>query len=191
MKYPRVLLEHCPEETTKLFVDYYTGSYVPRPKVVPTTEEPQSTQSVGTTAIQTLAALFPLPYTSASSTATPQAPSQDAGASQPGSHDPPPPPTYEVPRPRTAFSSFVDHPERFVVFLEACLQHGNLTGQDKVDVQTTLFEIYLHFAKQKKYDEDDEWYSKAKKLIQDEKVIVPEEYFRDYPKHSFQGSFQS
>src|SRR5436305_10787137 len=30
MRYARVLLEHCPEDTTKLFIDYCTGKYMPR-----------------------------------------------------------------------------------------------------------------------------------------------------------------
>ena len=30
MKYARVLLEHCPQEATKIFIDYYTGKYQPR-----------------------------------------------------------------------------------------------------------------------------------------------------------------
>jgi len=31
-------------------------------------------------------------------------------------------PEYTPPQPRTAFSSFVDHPDEFIVFLEACLK---------------------------------------------------------------------
>ena len=168
-------MEHCPDETTELFVDYYTGSYAPRSKAVHK-EESQSPHSVGTTAIQTLVALFPsLPYTNSSATAISQSPpSQAPGDSHSGdtnSYQPPPPPHYETPRPRTAFSSFVDQPDKLVVLLEACLKHGNLVGQDEADVYTALLEMCLHFAQEKKYDEHDDWYTRAKKLIEDKNVL--------------------
>jgi hypothetical protein len=34
MKYARVLLENCPKDTTKVFIDYYTGKYQPVLEVV-------------------------------------------------------------------------------------------------------------------------------------------------------------
>lgn len=33
MKYARVLLEHCPKETTEVFISYFTGHYRPRKEV--------------------------------------------------------------------------------------------------------------------------------------------------------------
>ena len=137
-------------------------------------EESQSPQSVGTTAIQTLIALLPsLPYTNSSATAISQSPlNQVPGDSHSGNTNSylPPPAQYETPRPRTAFSSFVDQPDKLVIFLEACLKHGNLVGQDEADVYTALLEMSLHFAQKKKYDEHDEWYTKAKQLIEDKNV---------------------
>jgi hypothetical protein len=179
MKYATVLLEHCPEDTTQLFIDFYTGAYAPKSKTAAEDDAAtsQSPQGVGATAIQTLAAFFPLPYATSSPSviSPPAAQGQNATASQALSRGveganvqqqlPPPVPTYEVPRPRTAFSSFVDHPNHFVRFLEACLGHGELNEQDRADVVTTLFEMYVHFAQEKKYDQQDEWAAKAKRLI--------------------------
>jgi vacuolar protein sorting-associated protein 11 len=34
MKYARVLLEHCPQDATQLFVDYFTGHYQPKRNVI-------------------------------------------------------------------------------------------------------------------------------------------------------------
>lgn len=76
------------------------------------------------------------------------------------------PPNYTPPKPRTAFSSFIDHPDEFIVFLEACLKDDSLSDADKADINTTLFEMYLHKANEKRSDhEREEWEAKAKVLI--------------------------
>lgn len=116
MRYARVLLEHCPEETTQLFIEYYTGQYRLKKD-------------------------------------SPVAPIQ-------------------VPKPRTAFSSFVDHPDQFIVFLEACLDETNMDESDKVDLHTTLFEIYLDIAGSKTGQEKQKWEAKAKTLIDGHDVSV-------------------
>ncbi len=162
-----VLLEHCPSDTTRLFIDYFTGAYVPKRKT-PEVVDSQAPQSVGTTAIQTLASLIPLPYSHASkATASPAPASQtDAGSSaQAADVHSLEPPSYEVPSPRKAFSSFVDHPDCFVTFLEACRGHAQLSKEDQVDVVTTLFEMYLHFAQESRYEEREQWSAKARKII--------------------------
>jgi vacuolar protein sorting-associated protein 11 len=163
MKYARVLLEHCPDETTKLFIDYYTGRYKPKrdeaPKVI------QTPQNGASSAVQNLAALIPLPYMK-DATATPTTPASQAPQVIEL------PATYTSPEPRTAFSSFVDHSAQFIVFLEACLNEEEVKQEDKVDLYTTLFEMYLHAANEKKGEEKQEWETKAKKLIEDEKVSL-------------------
>lgn len=75
------------------------------------------------------------------------------------------PPSYEVPKPRTAFSSFVDHPQEFLRFLEACLDSNSLQKDDKVDIYTTLFEMYLRMANEKGSTNKTVWENKAKNLI--------------------------
>lgn len=81
-----------------------------------------------------------------------------------------PPPKYDVPRPRGAFSSFVDHSKEFVIFLEACIQCNNFKEDDKTDLCTTLFEMYLRTANEKNGDEKAEWESKARNLIEGKEV---------------------
>jgi hypothetical protein len=50
MKYARVLLEHCPQDTTQIFVDYFTGHYRPKTKVIAVVNAPQQ-QGYGAGAI--------------------------------------------------------------------------------------------------------------------------------------------
>lgn len=176
MKYARVLLGHCPEDTTQLFIDYYTGNYKPRIQAPPQ-EEPQSPSGVGAleglavgtaNAVQNLTSLLPLPYMNSSSIATPptqQSTGKDAETSQPQIYpELVEAPQYTPPAPRAAFSSFIDHPDEFIVFLEACLKES-FEDADKSDLYTTLFEMYLHKASEKKGDQREEWEQKAKQLI--------------------------
>ena len=170
MKYARVLLEHCPKETTQLFIDYYTGKYRPK-KDVPVPNDP-TPQGGAVSAVQNLASY--LPYVNTANITSPGAKgNQKASISEVQAAEADaaqPPPEYDVPKPRTAFSSFVDHPDEFIVFLEACLREENVEEGDKIDLYTTLFEMYLEKANEKKGSEKEEWESKAKGLIEDKDV---------------------
>lgn len=115
--------------------------------------------------MQNLSNLLPLPYMNTAATNQQQANAkatvgdlgikQDVVAAE-----------YTPPRPRTAFSSFIDHPDEFIVFLEACLKDDNLAEADRTDIYTTLFEMYLHKANEKKGDQHrEEWEQRAKALI--------------------------
>ena len=127
------------------------------------------------TAMQNLSNLLPLPYMN--SPATP--PSVGTGSAKQVSGDQTiilndddvPPPKYTPPVPRTAFSSFIDHPDEFITFLEKCLEEPHLEKSDQTDLYTTLFEMYLYKASEKKGQESrEEWEAKAKKLIEGEHV---------------------
>ncbi|ETN42149.1 uncharacterized protein HMPREF1541_04090 [Cyphellophora europaea CBS 101466] len=141
LKYARSLLQHCPEETTKLFVDYYTGRYVPK-QDVPAVEEVRAQSGGG--ASQYLSALWTVPFMTRQDTAetvvaqevTDTAEGSDGVTSTPV-------PTYTPPRPRTAFSSFITHPNYFITFLEALIAQPDLSKEDRADLATTLFEMYL------------------------------------------------
>ncbi|KAL8731592.1 MAG: hypothetical protein Q9166_003280 [cf. Caloplaca sp. 2 TL-2023] len=174
MRYARVLIEHCPEQTTQLFVEYYTGRYRPKKDVplLPT----QAASGGAASAVQNLASFIPLPYRQA--TITPSPATQDnqplslsadeaAAAAKADA-----PPEYKVPKPRTAFSSFVDHPDQFIVFLEACLNETNMDEADNVDLHTTLFEIYLDVAAGKTGQEKQKWEAKAKTLIDGQDITM-------------------
>ncbi|KAL9636966.1 MAG: hypothetical protein Q9164_002496 [Protoblastenia rupestris] len=172
MKYARVLLEHCPDDSTQVFIDYYTGEYRPK-KDLPKSIAPVA-QGSALSAVSNLTSFIPLPYRQNSTPNLPTTVGQPgpseveaeaetetgaAGRAEPRR-------VYEVPKPRTAFSSFVDYPENFITFLEACLKQENLNQSDKSDLYTTLFEIYLEIANSRKGEEKEIWEAKAKKLIE-------------------------
>jgi hypothetical protein len=169
MKYARVLIEHCPKDATQLFIDYYTGQYTPRvdlpaPNAQPTTNGGFVVGAAN--AVQNLSHLMPLPFINANAVAQqPAAAKQTVGdlAVKPEAAAP----EYTPPRPRTAFSSFIDHPDEFIVFLEACLKEDTLSEADRTDLSTTLFEMYLHKSNEKKGDDQrrEEWEQRAKALI--------------------------
>ena len=175
MKYARVLIEHCPEPTTQLFIEYYTARFKPKPLVEEVKEE-VTLQPAGGAVQKNIASLIPLPYRTASGLSTPAA---DAGVKSPPAEpqvtaQTETAPTYEAPKPRTAFSSFVDHPQQFITFLEALIKQAGLKEEDKVDLYTTLFEMYLETAKaQRDSSEKEKWEAKAKQLIQGRDVSIP------------------
>ncbi|KAI1825443.1 vacuolar protein sorting protein-like protein [Xylaria intraflava] len=174
MKYARVLLEHCPNSTAEFFIDYYTGKY--KPKVHSTPVETTATSSGNrlaagaASAVQNLTSLLPLPYMGTPITPSPS--TQENG--KPIARDDNPNAEqdndsvskYTPPPPRSAFSSFIDHPDEFIIFLEACLKSDYLGDGDKADIYTTLFEMYLYKAKESKGVQKEEWELKAKKLIE-------------------------
>ncbi|KAH7346380.1 vacuolar protein sorting protein-like protein [Rhexocercosporidium sp. MPI-PUGE-AT-0058] len=178
MKYARVLLEHCPKETTELFIQYFTGRYETKKDVIiPETVAVQQGYAAGAvTAVQNLRDLLPLPYMNTSAVASPPAQGNIvATISDNQIVDNPEQalaPQYTPPQPRTAFSSFVDHPDEFIVFLEACLEEKNLKKRDIIDLYTTLFEMYLHKSNEKKGANREEWEAKAKKLISGKDIPI-------------------
>ncbi|KAH8883032.1 vacuolar protein sorting-associated protein 11 [Thozetella sp. PMI_491] len=175
MKYARVLIENCPADATQLFIDYYTGKYRPKVDPVPVAADAAPVVSNGgfaagaASAVQNLSNLLPLPYMNNSATATPATtgniPATVSDRAIAVDQDDSPP-QYTPPRPRTAFSSFIDHTDEFIIFLEACLKEDTLSQSDRTDLYTTLFEMYLHKSAEKKGEAHrEEWEEKAKALI--------------------------
>ncbi|TQN70843.1 Vacuolar protein sorting-associated protein 11-like protein, partial [Colletotrichum shisoi] len=180
-KYARVLIENCPKDATSVFVDYYTGKYRPRLHLVPIEDNGETVVGGGmvagaASAVQNLSNFLPLPYMNTSSLQSPSTPGNGTTAINGDAQiimnpEDIPAPKYTPPPPRTAFSSFIDHPDEFIVFLEACLEERGLKESDKTDLYTTLFEMYLHKSNEKKGEQHrEEWENKAKKLIEGEDI---------------------
>ncbi|KAI9666733.1 MAG: hypothetical protein M1831_001508 [Alyxoria varia] len=182
MKYATVLLYHCPAETTTLFTTYYTGQYRPKKDAVVVSQAPnpqqQTTGTTGssftTSAVQNLAALLPLPYMSINTRQDAKDMRVVESIDNDEQQQQQQPPSYPVPEPKTAFPAFVDHPEEFVKFLEACVTSPHITNhsEQKSAMYSTLFEMYLNRmnspdtpAKEKAQLE-----RKAKELVETEKV---------------------
>ena len=79
---------------------------------------------------------------------------------------------YDVPKPRVAYSSFIDHPDQFIEFLEACIASDGVKEDYKTDLYTTLFEMYLHKASTTRSEEKTEWERKARTLIESKNVPI-------------------
>jgi len=158
MRWARILLKEIPDEATNAFIEYYTGKYLPHEKVV--VEETVEVQN-SSSALQNYVSLLTIPYMS-SNTATPppvEQPTQPVRQIDPAN-------IYKPPKPRTAFSSFVDHPTHFITFLEACLEAQVGDESDEADLFTSLFEMYLHQAKQHEGKEKSDWENKAKSIVE-------------------------
>jgi vacuolar protein sorting-associated protein 11 len=182
MKYGTVLLEHCSREATQLFIDYFTRSFRPKKDAVIVQEAPASQEGgrlgnmaqSAQSAVQNLAALIPLPYMNAT---TPQSPPAGDGQKQ----------TvnqviettneddfieYDVPKPRVAFPAFIDHADEFIEFLQACIDSEGVGQEQKTDLYTTLFEMYLHKASNTTREEKTEWERKARALIESKQIPI-------------------
>ncbi|KAE8392990.1 hypothetical protein BDV23DRAFT_150268 [Aspergillus alliaceus] len=166
MKYARVLLSNCPQRTTELFIDYYKGKYKPITEV----QSPPEPQAQSASTLQSLAAFLPLSLMNSGAGAK-----MVAAEPLPKVEDKTPDDllVYQIPKPRTAFSAFVGHPQEFIIFLEALIEQDNLKQEDKVDLYTTLFEMYLDTASHKKATtEKEEWETRAKKLIEGKDIPI-------------------
>ncbi|KAL2799861.1 hypothetical protein BJX66DRAFT_230630 [Aspergillus keveii] len=166
MKYSRVLLSNCPSTTTELFIAYYKGEYEPRTQQVEAPTEPQAQSN---NPLQNLAAFLPLPLLRAGTNANVQRADVQPVLEESEQRTP----NYQIPKPRTAFSAFVGHPQEFITFLEALISKEGFKQEDKVDLYTTLFEMYLNAAgRQKDATEKRQWQNKAKKLIEGKDIPI-------------------
>ncbi|KAL2264233.1 hypothetical protein VTK26DRAFT_65 [Humicola hyalothermophila] len=177
MKYARVLIENCPREATQMFIDYYTGKYRPKADAPDSRADAPGETNGGfvvgaANAVQNLSHLLPLPYMNTTAVANNQQANAKPTIGEHGLREVNDVPKYTPPRPRTAFSSFIDHPDEFIVFLEACLKEDSLPEADRSDLYTTLFEMYLYKSNEKKGDDQqrEEWESRAKALIDTSKA---------------------
>lgn len=182
MKYARTFLKEVPAPTTDFFVEYYSGRYFPGDKNT-SESQAQHKSETGLQSYLNTTLLQQLPYMGGGTNATntPTNPTTNstpktAPESATGEITIPLvlPKSYKPPRPRTAFSSFVEHPKEFIIFLERVLENaegGTMNESDRVDIYTTLFEIYLQRANDEdEKEEKEKWEAKAKKIIESKQV---------------------
>ena len=185
--YGKTFLAEWPEETTNLFITYYTGKYIPQkpePEGLKVASSPPSI-SGALSSLREAADITKyvqyLPYMGDKPKSTSQ-PSSGNNVQTPPTRtqptssveQPPAIPTYQPPRPRAAFSIFVDYPSCFVRFLEAIMEDDGFSerdGKDIDDICTTLFEAYLRQARNGQKEERPIWEEKAKSLLTDRKVL--------------------
>lgn len=186
MKYARTLLKNVPRETTQFFIEYYTGQYVPKKAASDATPaQAPSENNGGAGGLAQYTAFLPgIPYRSTTfpniTTSAQAVVSSSTGVAVPSvaeiSSVDIEVPKYTVLPPRSAFSSFVDNPHEFITFLESLLEtdhEKDLKQVDKVDIYTTLFEMYLGRARESKdQSEQQKWEAKAKAIIQSKEELI-------------------
>ncbi|GAM90099.1 hypothetical protein ANO11243_081390 [Dothideomycetidae sp. 11243] len=180
MKYATILLEHVSTDETQFLIDYYTGTFRTKKDAIVEQETPVAqpgyasrATTAATTAVQNLASLIPLPYMS---TDFMKSSTNEEGEKVIVSQQVVETVTedefvaYNVPKPRTAFAAFVDHPDQFIQFLEACIAFPDIADEDKKDLYGTLFEMYLAKANSHEKTDAEEWLKKAKALVEQDTV---------------------
>lgn len=78
-------------------------------------------------------------------------------------------PTYHPPKPSLVFNAFLTKPFQFVVFLEACLESYNKFegfDNDKQEILTTLYDLYLTLSREDIQERRDEWKNKANQILE-------------------------
>ncbi|RLV84520.1 E3 ubiquitin-protein ligase PEP5 [Meyerozyma sp. JA9] len=152
IEHSKQLLEQLPLETTELLINVFTGSYKPI-KIEPTvdTENGKGAEAENTGTLSSYMAFL----------------NYIGGDSKVEKLPEPSEPTYMPPRASLIFSSFINNPYEFVIFLEACIHtfdkyQGN--SNDKKDLLITLFERYLSLAKADPQNAS-EWSKKANALL--------------------------
>lgn len=170
IQHSRQLLKVLPVDTTALLISIFTGRFVPVHQEItisPPKAEPDVASALAAPVLHSYRA-----FVNYLANRGGEEPSQDAESDSKSSHSGnstiPPGPTYQPPRPRLIFSSFVDHPYEFVIFLEACIERYHEFGADdksKMDLISTLFEMYLTLGTKATNEEDRKhWEAKAKEL---------------------------
>lgn len=184
MKYARVLLKNIPETATEFFIEYYNGEFVPRPQKTEDAKPKPVARNGGGGGLAQYASFLPGIPLRASTFSAPTVSVQTAQSQiatitpstptlAPTETAQPEVPKYTPPQPRTAFSSFVDNPKEFIKFLERLLEReDDLKEVDKIDIYTTLFEMYLRRARNIKEGQKEDWEAKAKKIIQSKGNLI-------------------
>ncbi|CAH2350663.1 E3 ubiquitin-protein ligase Pep5p [[Candida] railenensis] len=171
IEYSKILLDNSPIETTELLINVFTGKYMPQEENEPEVEvyghDSRALHS-GITSIPINSYKNFVTYLSGSENNDPM---DGENTSLNGSSNKPSAPTYLPPRPSLIFPSFINNPNEFVVFLEACIEtfdkyQGNIN--DKKELLMTLFEMYLSLSK----DPDDEWKEKANALLSEYSTLL-------------------
>lgn len=86
--------------------------------------------------------------------------------------------TYHPPKPSLIFSSFIDKPFQFVVFLEACLEtYQQFEGfkEDLQEILTTLYDLYYELSTSDDIERRNDWKLKAEKIWGKSQSLVSED----------------
>ncbi|ABN65519.2 predicted protein [Scheffersomyces stipitis CBS 6054] len=174
-EHSKTFLDDCPIETTELLINVFTGKYIPNgdhtepfSAEISSKKEEKSEETEAPSTLNNYRAF--LNYLSGNS--TDDIKSNNSNELSVEIQEP----TYLPPRPSLIFPSFINHPNQFVIFLEACIEsfdkyQGNMN--DKKDLLITLLEMYLSLSKESKTNSaEEEWKNKARILLQENSSLL-------------------
>lgn len=165
------LLNELPNETTQLLIDVFTGKYKPTTKSRDL-EVPSDNDSKSVTSYPLLTSYKQFAsFMSSKKHVGEEAEDNDGidGVNNNEQEEQDKTFTYQPPKPRIIFSSFVNHNYEFVIFLEACVEGYDKFGgnvNDKNDIMNTLYEMYLTLSKDAEDEsKKEDWENKARDLL--------------------------
>ncbi|AET38185.1 tethering complex subunit PEP5 Ecym_2458 [Eremothecium cymbalariae DBVPG len=159
IEFSKILLEKLPNDTNALLIDVFTGRYQRLTCNVNILEEKKSVSN-NNPVFHSYKAFVTYMY---------------SGTGENSNSEEVQKPTYHPPKPSLVFTSFIDHPFQFVVFLEACLESYNkFQGfiRDKQEILTTLYDVYLSLAQTADNKHKEEWHSKAMGVFKESERLV-------------------
>ncbi|CDO95948.1 unnamed protein product [Kluyveromyces dobzhanskii CBS 2104] len=160
IKCSRKLLDLIPNETNMLLIDLFIGKY--QPTNYDAVAENVASHGHETDKLKNDPVVF-YNYRSFFEYMLPSSDSNEKSLTLESSQ-----PTYHPPKPSLIFPSFVQKPFQFVVFLEACLEsYKRFQGydQDRQDILTTLYDIYLSLSDDDIDERKAAWKGKAAAVL--------------------------
>lgn len=158
-QFSRQLLTSLPNDTNLLLIEIFTGKYKPRGssnKPIPLTRKESELKKIFYSY-----ATF-LSYINDTNSATPPDNSSTRTSTTTTSTT-----TYHPPKPSLIFTSFIDKPFQFVVFLEACLEtYQQFEGfkEDLQEILTTLYDLYYSLSERDDIERREDWKIKAEEI---------------------------
>lgn len=167
IEYTSLLLNELPNQTTSLLIDVFTGKYKPKKTTSTTNIKKNGVSSNGQPVLLQSYKAF-MSYMVSQQETDKDKDEKDEGEEESQQL------TYQPPRPRVIFPSFINKQNEFVIFLEAILENfdrfeGN--ENDKKDIINTLYEMYLTLGSQD-LENKEKWEQMAIELIRSNSSLV-------------------
>lgn len=167
VSYSKTLLQELPNETNAILIDVFTGKYKPK-EYRDDNIEPVTPDETTTSDLKKVFYSYTTFFNYMNKTVNPL-------LSEEHTLDAINTPTYHPPKPSIVFSSFLSKPFEFVVFLEACLdsyQRYEGFNNDKQDILTTLYDLYLNLSNTDIEERRHDWKSRARKILKQSNELV-------------------
>ncbi|KAG5438533.1 hypothetical protein PCANB_002637 [Pneumocystis canis] len=169
-KFGKKLLTAIPTETTSLYIDFFSGTFVPSSKK---SDFKESTNQMIQFTIANYVPFLPYINTNNTSVLNSESSTINSNQSSPGKIKIS---QYTIPSITSIFPTFMDNNKQLIYVLEALadnLSNINNKNDEKNLIYTTLYEIYLREIKNSySIVESQDYIKKAKSLLDNEKCLI-------------------